>query len=187
MWDILYFIINVLIFIYAITIAVSYLILAAISLFEMQAYMRRNYFVDYKYILSSPFAPGISLIAPAYNEGLTIIDNVKSLLSIMYNNYEVIIINDGSKDDTLAKLIPAFDLVKVNYDLQYTVATKPVRGIYKSRNRAFKKLTVVDKENGGKADALNVGLNFSKKDLVACIDEFCRDDVFLAQRCKRIE
>ncbi|MFD1001380.1 glycosyltransferase [Ohtaekwangia kribbensis] len=173
MWDILYFIVNVLIFLYAITIAVSYLILAAISLFEMQAYMRRNYFVDYKYILSSPFAPGISLIAPAYNEGLTIIDNVKSLLSIMYNNYEVIIINDGSKDDTLAKLIPAFDLVKVNYDLQYTVATKPVRGIYKSKNRAFKKLTVVDKENGGKADALNVGLNFSKKDLVACIDVDC--------------
>jgi biofilm PGA synthesis N-glycosyltransferase PgaC len=173
MWDILYWIVNVLIFIYAITIAVSYLLLAAVSMIEMQAYMRRNYFIDYKYILSSPFAPGISLIAPAYNEGLTIIDNVKSLLSIMYNNYEVIIINDGSKDDTLAKLIPAFDLVKVNYDLQYTVATKPVRGIYKSRNRAFKKLTVVDKENGGKADALNVGLNVSKKDLVACIDVDC--------------
>jgi cellulose synthase/poly-beta-1,6-N-acetylglucosamine synthase-like glycosyltransferase len=152
---------------------VSYLVLAIISMIEMHAYIRRNYFIDYKYILSSPFAPGISLIAPAYNEALTIIDNVKSLLSIMYNNYEVIIINDGSKDDTLAKLIPAFDLVKVNYDLQYTVATKPVRGIYKSRNRAFKKLTVVDKENGGKADALNVGLNFSRKDLVACIDVDC--------------
>lgn len=168
-----YFIVNVLIFIYAAAIACAYLILGILSIIEMRNYMRKNYFIDYKMILSSPLAPGISLVAPAYNEGLTIIDNVKSLLSIMYNNYEVIIINDGSKDDTLAKLIPAFDLVKVNFDLQYTIKTKNVRGVYKSRNLAFKKLVVVDKENGGKADALNVGLNISRKDLVACIDVDC--------------
>ena len=173
MWNVFYFVVNTLIFIYAVTIAVGYLSLAILSMLAMRDYMQRNYFIDYKYILSSPFAPGISLVAPAYNEELTIIDNVKSLLSIMYNNFEVIIINDGSKDSTLAKLIPAFDLVKVEYDLQNTVATKPVRGIYKSRNRAFRKLVVVDKENGGKADALNVGLNLSKKDLVACIDVDC--------------
>lgn len=171
--DIFYFTVNTLVFIYAVTIAIAYLFLAMLSMLEMQKYMNRNYFIDYKYILASPFAPGISMIAPAYNEGLTIIDNVKSLMSIMYNNFEVIIINDGSKDDTLAKMIAAFDLVKVEYDLQYFIKTKPVRGVYKSRNRAFKKLTVVDKENGGKADALNVGLNISKRDLVACIDVDC--------------
>jgi len=171
--NVFYFVANVLIFIYAVAISSAYLILAVMSILEMRTYMRKNYFVGHKMILSSPLAPGISLIAPAYNEGLTIIDNVKSLLSIMYNNYEVIIINDGSKDDTLAKLIPAFDLVKVNFDVQYNVITKHVRGVYKSRNLAFKKLVVVDKENGGKADALNVGLNISKKDLVACIDVDC--------------
>ncbi|GHN01750.1 glycosyl transferase family 2 [Cytophagales bacterium WSM2-2] len=173
MWEVFYFIVNTLIFIYAVAIGCAYLGLGVLSIVEMRNYMRKNYFADYKMILSSPFAPGISLIAPAYNEGLTIIDNVKSLLSIMYNNFEVIIINDGSKDDTLAKLLPAFDMVKVNFDLQYQLSTKPVRGVYKSRNLAFKKLTVVDKENGGKADALNVGLNISKKDLVACIDVDC--------------
>lgn len=171
--EILYFIVNTLILIYAVTIATAYLGLAIVSVLEMRKYMHKNYFVDYKYILSSPFAPGISLVAPAYNEGLTIIENVKSLMSIMYNNYDVIIINDGSKDDTLAKMIDAFLLVKVPFDLQSTVATKPVRGIYKSTNRAFKKLTVVDKENGGKADALNVGLNISRQELVACIDVDC--------------
>lgn len=169
----MYLFFNTLVFIYAASIAVFYLALAFLSLLEMRRYMRKNYFVDYKYILSSPFAPGVSLIAPAYNEGLTIIDNVKSLLSIMYNNFEVVIVNDGSKDDTLAKMIVAFDLVRVEFDLQYALNTKPVRGIYKSRNRAFKKLMVVDKENGGKADALNVGLNISRKDLVACIDVDC--------------
>src|SRR5688572_15746559 len=173
LWDIVYLVVNTLVFTYAITIAVAYLFLAILSLWEMRKYMHKNYFVDYRYILSSPFAPGISLVAPAYNEGLTIIDNVKSLLSIMYNNFDVIIVNDGSKDDTLSKMITAFDLVKVNYDLQEALQTKPVRGIYKSRNRAFRKLMVVDKENGGKADALNVGLNISKKELVACIDVDC--------------
>jgi biofilm PGA synthesis N-glycosyltransferase PgaC len=172
-WEIFLFVVNVLVFIYAVTIALAYLTLAIISVVEMRKYIRKNKFVDYKMILASPFAPGISLIAPAYNEGLTIIDNVKSLLSIQYNNYEVIIINDGSKDDTIAKLIPAFDLVKVNYDYQASISAKPVRAIYKSQNKAFQKLLVVDKENGGKADALNVGLNISKKDLVACIDVDC--------------
>jgi poly-beta-1,6-N-acetyl-D-glucosamine synthase len=173
MAEIFYFVINTLVFIYAITIAFSYLTLAVISIVEMRAYMNRNSFIDYKYILSSPLAPGISLVAPAYNEGLTIIDNVKSLLSLMYNNYEVIIINDGSKDDTMAKLIPAFNLVRVNYAFEESVRAKPVRGVYKSVNRAFRKLIVVDKENGGKADALNVGLNVSRKELVACIDVDC--------------
>lgn len=172
-WNILYSMIDALVTLYTVIICVAYLVLAIISIVAIRSYMRRKKFVDYKQILASPFAPGISLIAPAYNEGLTIISNVRSLLSIMYNNFEVIIINDGSKDDTLQKLIPAFDLVLVKYDLQSVVATKPVRGIYKSRNRAFRKLVVVDKVNGGKADALNVGLNLSQKELVACIDVDC--------------
>lgn len=166
-------VISYLFLLYAALIGTCYLTLSLISFGELRNYMHRNHFVDYKYILSSPFAPRVSLIAPAYNEGLTIVDNVKSLLSIVYNNYEVIIINDGSKDNSLAKLIVEFDLVKVPFDLQYTLPTKNVRGIYKSRNRAFRRLVVVDKENGGKSDALNVGLNVAASELVACIDVDC--------------
>ncbi len=173
MIDAISFVANILIFIYGITIASFYLFLSVLSMVELKAYMRKNYFIDYNYILSSPFAPGISLVAPAYNEGLTIIDNVKSLLSLTYNNYEVIIINDGSKDDTLNKLVAAFHLIEVDYSYEKCVKTKSVRGVYKSRNRAFRRLLVVDKENGGKADALNVGLNVANKDLVACIDVDC--------------
>ena len=158
---------------YAVAITLSYLILAVISLVELNRYLKKGFVSEYKTILSSPLAPGISLLAPAYNEGLNIIDNVKSLLSIMYNNLEVIIINDGSKDDTLQKLIEGFQLVKVPYHVQYTIRTKAVLSVYKSKNRAFKKLTVVDKLNGGKADALNVGMNISAKELVACIDVDC--------------
>jgi poly-beta-1,6-N-acetyl-D-glucosamine synthase len=171
--NILYEVVNLLVVVYSVGIAFSYLFLAFLSALEMRKYIRKNQFVDGNYILSSPFAPGISLIAPAYNEGLTIIANIKSLLSIMYNNFEVIVVNDGSKDDTMQQMITAFNLVRVDYDLRGSLNTKPVRGIYKSTNRAFKKLLVVDKVNGGKADALNVGLNISKKDLVACIDVDC--------------
>lgn len=159
--------------VYAVAIACCYLFLAVISMWETIRYKKKNGFVDYGCILSSSLAPGISLIAPAYNEGPTIIDNVKSLLSIMYNNLEVIVINDGSKDDTLEKMISAFGLVKVPFDVRNAIPTERVRGVYKSKNRAFRKLVMVDKVNGGKADALNVGLNISTRDLVACIDVDC--------------
>lgn len=171
--NILLTIFNRLFVFYAISISLSYLLLAILSLVELYKYLIKAKIVDHKNILTSPLAPGISLLAPAYNESLTIIDNVKSLLSIMYNDVEVIIINDGSSDDTLKKLIDGFSLVKVPYHVVYKIKSKRVMGVYKSRNRAFKKLTVVDKLNGGKADALNVGINISSKPLVACIDVDC--------------
>jgi glycosyltransferase involved in cell wall biosynthesis len=62
--------------------------------------------------MSSSIAPSISIIAPAYNETLNIVENVRSLLSCHYVNYDVIIVNDGSKDDSLDKLIKAYELVK---------------------------------------------------------------------------
>lgn len=159
--------------VYAAVILIAYLSLAIISLYEMKRYLTNAKITDFKSILTSPFAPGISLIAPAYNEGLSVIDNVKSLLSIMYSDLEVLIINDGSKDNSMDKLIEAFSLVKVPFHIRHLIRTKPVKGVYKSKNRAFKNLIVVDKENGGKADALNVGINISSKELVACIDVDC--------------
>lgn len=171
--DLIIYLADTFVFVYAITISFFYLFLALMSTMEMRRYLYKNYKVDHKQILASPFAPSVSLIAPAYNEGQTIIENVRSMLSMEYNDFDVIIVNDGSKDDSMEKLISRYDLVKVAFDYQAQIATKPVRGIYKSKNRSFKKLTVVDKENGGKADALNVGLNISDKELVACVDVDC--------------
>ena len=159
---------------FALTAILSYIILAIISAFETIDYMKKNSFVNYKEILSSSISPSISIIAPAYNETLNIVENVRSLLSNHYVNYDVIIVNDGSKDDSLEKLIKAYDLVKVDYEINNQIPTKPLReGVFKSTNPAFEKLIVVDKENGGKADALNTGLNFSPNKYVACIDVDC--------------
>ncbi len=148
----------------------SYTTLAIFSAIAMLRYMRKNSFVDYNVLLSSPLAPSISVIAPAFNEGKTIVDNIRSLLSLHYNDYEVIIINDGSTDDSLEKVIKAYDLVTVNLLYEEKLKTKPIRAIYKSQNKAFSKLVVIDKENGGKADALNAGINLTQKEYISAID-----------------
>ncbi|HKO77648.1 MAG TPA: glycosyltransferase [Flavobacterium sp.] len=163
----------VLILAYAILIMSSYLILAYLSTKELRSYLKKNSFVDYGVLLTSEFAPKLSLIAPTYNEGFTIQENVKSLLSLNYNNYQVIVVNDGSKDNSMEILINTYDLVLTDLDINLKIETKKIKGIYHSRNAAFKKLIVVDKENGGKADALNVGLNIAQNPYVVCIDVDC--------------
>ncbi|MDX1772549.1 cellulose synthase/poly-beta-1,6-N-acetylglucosamine synthase-like glycosyltransferase [Oceanihabitans sediminis] len=152
----------------------SYVVLSIISAVETIEYVKKNSFVNYNHILSSPISPSITIIAPAYNESLNVVENVRSLLSNHYPNYNVIIVNDGSSDDSLEKLIEAYDLEHVEYVVNEKIKTQPFReGVFKSKNPAFEKLIVVDKENGGKADALNMGLNISESKYVACIDVDC--------------
>lgn len=161
------------VFLYSVTLLLFYLFIGVFSIGETRRYIHKNILTDYRLLASSPHAPSVSILAPAYNEGATIIENVRSLLSLYYSNLEVVIINDGSKDDSLQKLIDAYQLVKVPRHVQYKIATKPVRGVYKSTNPVHKRLTVVDKENGGKADALNVGINLSTNEYIICIDVDC--------------
>lgn len=150
-----------------------YLFILILSVAEARSYLRRSSFTDYQRLAASEHAPSLSIIAPAYNEGATIIENVKSLLSIYYNHFEVLVVNDGSKDDSLQQLIDVYQLQKVPFAINAQLATKPIRGIYKSTNPVYKKLVVIDKENGGKADALNVGINVAHHDYIVCIDVDC--------------
>lgn len=117
---------------------------------------------------SAPGATPIALIAPAYNEANTIVESLKSLLSLHYPFYEVIVVNDGSRDDTLRILIDNFDLRPSSRAYELEVSHKPIRGIYQSPR--YKNLVVVDKENGGKADALNAGINLSRAPLFCAVD-----------------
>ncbi|OYX11688.1 MAG: glycosyl transferase family 2, partial [Algoriphagus sp. 32-45-6] len=150
-----------------------YLTLMILSALEMRDFLRKNKFADYGDIITSPLSPGVSILAPAFNEGQTIVQNVKSLLSLHYSKFEVIVINDGSKDDTLQKLIESFELEKADYFYNPEIDTKLVRGVYRSPNMSYRRLIVVDKENGGKADALNTGINIANMEVLACIDVDC--------------
>lgn len=119
-------------------------------------------------LLGSAAVPRISILAPAFNEEATIEDSVRSLLALYYPNLEIVVVNDGSKDDTIAVLTDRFELVRMPAILEARVATKALRVLYRSRTHP--NLVVADKENGGKADALNVGLNLASGDLVCAID-----------------
>ncbi len=119
-------------------------------------------------LLGSSAVPRISILAPAFNEEATIEDSVRSLLALYYPNLEIVVVNDGSRDDTVAVLTERFELVAMPSVLEARVSTKPVRQLYRSRSHP--NLVVADKENGGKADALNVGLNLASGELVCAID-----------------
>ena len=169
------------IFFYALTIMSFYVVLAFISYRALQRYTRNEKNTYFDDILRSPLAPSISIIAPAYNESLSIVDNIRSLLSLHYNNYEIIIVNDGSKDDSVQRMIEAYDLEPARSMECAYLNHKPIKEVYKSKNPAFSKLLVIDKENGGKSDALNAGISYAKSELVACIDVDCiiEDDALL--------
>jgi cellulose synthase/poly-beta-1,6-N-acetylglucosamine synthase-like glycosyltransferase len=114
-------------------------------------------------------APPIALLVPAYNEEKTIVDSLQSLLALQYPNIEVVVVNDGSTDNTLSVLVKAFGLVAAHRDYDQVLPHKPIRAIYRSPREP--RLTVVDKVAGGsKADALNCAINMSRSPLICAID-----------------
>ncbi len=114
------------------------------------------------------FEPQITLLVPAFNEEATIATTVKSLLQLSYSEFEIVVINDGSKDKTLDVLIKEFGLIPFPEAYDARLATKPIRTVYHAP--AQPNLRVVDKDNGGKADSLNAGINISLYPLFCCID-----------------
>jgi cellulose synthase/poly-beta-1,6-N-acetylglucosamine synthase-like glycosyltransferase len=117
---------------------------------------------------ASPFVPGVSVLVPAYNEEAGIVPSVRSLLDLRYPRHEVIVVNDGSTDGMLERLKEAFDLVPVRQAVRTQIPTKHVRASYVSRRH--KNLCVLDKENGGKSDALNAGINAAAHPYFCAID-----------------
>ncbi len=113
-------------------------------------------------------APPVSVIAPAFNEELSIVQSVKALLSLEYPHHEVIVVNDGSKDDTLGALIRGFELEESQRKQIASLEKGAVRKTYRSRR--YPNLFVIDKENGRKADAVNAGIGFARTPLVCVID-----------------
>jgi cellulose synthase/poly-beta-1,6-N-acetylglucosamine synthase-like glycosyltransferase len=162
------------VFVYGCTMLFMYALLAMLSLRGIIKYQRKNSYVDYDKLLQSPLAPGISIIAPAFNESVTIIENVRSLMTLNYPKFEIIIVNDGSTDDTLDKLIREFELEQVDFAYNERIKSQPVKRLFKSRNSAYDKLVVVDKVNGkSKADASNAGINAAAFDYFLCTDVDC--------------
>ncbi|MCF8713447.1 glycosyltransferase [Joostella atrarenae] len=143
------------------------------SFFEIRDYKRKYNLKDEVALLQSTNLPSISILAPAFNEEKNIVENIRSLLTINYPSYEIVIINDGSKDKTLEQLIKSFHLVEDDSLYFNFIPTKEIKKVYKSKSKSFKNLKVIDKENGGKSDALNSGINICKHDIITSIDVDC--------------
>ncbi|MFF2531686.1 glycosyltransferase [Brevibacillus sp. NPDC058079] len=154
---------------YVIAINSLYFIIMLFSFNSIVGILKSSIYSRFQTLSGSEHVPPISILVPAYNEELTIIENVRSLLSLNYPRYEVLVINDGSKDDTLQVMINEFSLVYSEHmPVQPLLHTSKIRGIY--HNPAFPNLYLIDKENGGKADSLNAGINLSHYPLIASID-----------------
>ncbi|MEK3854193.1 glycosyltransferase [Cytobacillus sp. FSL H8-0458] len=136
-----------------------YSIILLISVFQLRKEYLLNRNQTFDEYMNESFAKPVSIIVPAYNEEAGIVASVRSLLSIDYPSFEIIVVNDGSKDDTIEKMITHYQMKEINPAVRKQVQTKSVKKVYQSIS--LPNLYLIDKENGGKADALNAGINFS--------------------------
>lgn len=153
--------------VYFIALNGGYLLLNVVSIFSIVGYMREHSLSSLPPVYSS-YEPPISILVPAYNEAGTIASSIRSLLQLSYSEFEIIVMNDGSSDETLEVLIREFDLIPFPEAYRPRLKTKPIKAIFNSNRHP--NLRVVDKENGGKADALNVGINCSRYPLFCGVD-----------------
>ena len=111
----------------------------------------------------------VSIIVPAYNEEVTVVSTVKSLLALDYEHYEIVVVDDGSKDATSESLVAAFDMKPIRRPIQRKIHCQPEEFIYEAIGEKVP-LTLIRKKNGGKADSLNMGINACKYPYFICMD-----------------
>ena len=156
-------------FLYYLLSNLSYLALLIVALLSSRAHHQHLASLRLERIKASPLTPPITLVAPAHNEEASIVPSVQSLLRVDYPELEVVVVNDGSEDRTLARLQKEFDLQPARILYISDLVTAPIRALY--RSAMDPRLIVVDKEAGGsKADAVNAGLNAASSPYMCVVD-----------------
>jgi cellulose synthase/poly-beta-1,6-N-acetylglucosamine synthase-like glycosyltransferase len=153
---------------YYLLINVGYLLIHVLALFQLRDSVRESEWNPSFRAFDSPFYPGVAMVVPAYNEAASIVESVRSMLALNYPDQEIVVVNDGSSDATLERLEEAFGLRPVDAEVPYDVPSEPIRGVY--RSATHENLLVVDKENGGKSDALNAGVWLTDQELFCAVD-----------------
>lgn len=154
--------------VYFLVLDIQSIVFTVVSWLTVARYERARSYFPAELVFESPLTPGISVLVPAYNEELGIVQSVSSLLALRYPMSEVIVVNDGSTDTTLERLREAFDLIPVRHALRDSIASEPVLETFISRTNPD--LVVLDKLNGGKSDALNAGLRVAHHPLFCSVD-----------------
>ncbi len=158
---------SAIVLVYFVILNSTYLILLLLSTVEM-IYQKRKPDFELCKEKACELAPSISILVPAYNEEETIKESISALRKLKYPNLEIVIVNDGSNDDTMSILKSNFKLIEVSRDVEEKISTQSVKSVFKSM--MDDRILVLDKENGGKSDALNAGINYARTDLFTAID-----------------
>jgi len=154
--------------IYFASLNAGYAVLTLLSVKRLGRYVARVSSLYADEIIGSTSGLPISLLVPAYNEAASIVASVRSFLGLRYPDYEIVVVNDGSTDDTFDRLRTAYDLVPAIRTATSEMPTAEIRGVY--RSRIHPALWLLDKSNGGKADALNAAINYARNPLVCALD-----------------
>lgn len=157
-------------FAYFIALNVMYLALNYISVFGIIRYMR-DHRTQYLPESLAAYQPPVSILIPAFNEEKSIVPSIRSLLQLNYPEFEIVVINDGSTDATMDEMLRAFAMVEFPEAYRQRLRTERIRKVYASSTHPNVRL--VDKDNGGKADALNAGINCARYPLFCVVDADC--------------
>lgn len=156
--------------IYFFAINTSYLLLVVAASRDFLVHGSRRKYADRDDLLNARQVPSVSILVPAYNEAAGIVTSVRAMLALGYPRHEIVVVNDGSTDNTLQVLIDAFDLVEIPREISTEIPTRVrATGVYAPRD-GHTRLTVVTKPNSGRSDSLNLAVNAARMDLVATID-----------------
>ncbi len=159
---------QIIIFIYFLVLNSTYTLFTFIALRDILKRKSQGSHFRLNQTLTTSFYRPISMIVPAFNEEETIVSSIRSQLALHYPEFEIIIVNDGSQDQTIERLIGAFEFVEVDKPVKLEVPHKPIDTIYLSL--LYPNLILINKENGGKFDAINCGINVSSYPLFCVVD-----------------
>ncbi len=154
--------------VYTVAISALYLVLMAFSRAGLIRQRREWSLADRKFLHTAGILPPVSIVVPAYNEEKTITESVHSLLGLNYPDFEVIVVNDGSSDETFETAMRNFEMKRIDGSARLPIDTAPVIGVYRSATEP--NLYLIDKLNGGKADSLNAGIGLARNPYVCTID-----------------